>query len=277
MKYRQAIVFASSAIVFAAHAQVSISSSSQTYSQNFDSLTTATGTGTSAPAWTNNSTLAGWSLFNAAGGDITSYLSGTGSSSSGSFYSFGASGAMDRALGAVASGGAYFGSPASGAVAGYVALALSNNSGAALDSLTLSYAGEEWRNGGNTNAQSIVLQYGFGSSFASVTTWNTAGSAFDFTSPVTGSTAAAVDGNAAGLVTGLGGTLSGLNWANGDTLWIRWQYLNNSGNDHGLAIDNLSVSVAAATPVPEPSQYALLLAGLGAIGLVTRRRSIDRA
>jgi hypothetical protein len=271
MVYMKAIVFGAGAIVFAgAQAQVSLSSASQTYSQNFDSLTTST----SAQTWTNNSTLAGWGLYTSAGQDIASYFGDTGSTNSGSFKSFGAAGSSDRALGGVTSGNAYFGSPASGNVAGYIALALNNTTGASLDSLTLSYAGEQWRNGGNTSAQSIVLQYGFGSSFASVSTWTAAGSAFDFVTPVTGSTAAAVDGNGAGLVTGLGGTLSGLNWANGDTLWVRWQYTNNVGNDHGLAIDNVNVSVAAA--VPEPSQYALLLAGLGAVGMVARRRANSR-
>jgi hypothetical protein len=39
----------------------------------------------------------------------------------------------------------------------------------------------------------------------------------------------------------------------------------------GGALDN--VSLTAAAPVPEPSSYALLLAGLGAVGMIARRRS----
>jgi PEP-CTERM motif len=42
------------------------------------------------------------------------------------------------------------------------------------------------------------------------------------------------------------------------------------GNTH-LAIDNVSVGITAL-PVPEPGTYALLLAGLGAIGYVARKR-----
>jgi hypothetical protein len=37
-----------------------------------------------------------------------------------------------------------------------------------------------------------------------------------------------------------------------------------------LNVDN--VSVAAVTPVPEPEGYAMMLAGLGALGLMSRRR-----
>ena len=273
MNIRHAIVFAASAIVVAsAQAQVNLNSSSATYSQNFDSLTTST---SANQAWANNSTLTGWSLFGYAGTDLATYAGDTGSSNSGGFRSFGSAGSTDRALGGLGSSGTYFGSPgpAAGAVAGYIALSLSNNSGAALDSLTLSYASEQWRNGGNTTAQTAVMQYGFGSSFGAVGTWSDAGGAFNLGSPVVGSTAAAVDGNAAGHVNGVGGTLSGLNWANGDTMWVRWTYLNNAGNDHAMAIDDLSLSVAAAAPVPEPSQYALLIAGLAAIGMVARRRS----
>jgi len=269
VKYRDAIVFSAGSIVFAAaNAQVSISPS-QGYTQNFDGLTTQT----TAQTWTNDSTLAGWSLFNPSGNAFPTYLADNGGSNGGSFKSFGTTGSSDRAFGAVTSGGAYYGSITSGPV-GYIALALNNNSGGALDSLTLSYAGEQWRNGGNATvpSQSIVLQYGFGATYAAVGTWLTPGGSFDFTSPVTTSTSGAVDGNVAGRVGGLGGTLSGLTWNNGDTLWMRWTYVNNTGNDHGLAIDDLSVSVTAATAVPEPSQYALMLAGLGAIGLVARRR-----
>jgi hypothetical protein len=39
----------------------------------------------------------------------------------------------------------------------------------------------------------------------------------------------------------------------------------------GGALDN--VSLTAAAPVPEPGSYALLLAGLGAMGMIARRRS----
>ena len=92
-----------------------------TYNQNFDTLAIS---GTNIP-WTNDSTIAGWSLFSqAAGGTpITAYNADTGSSNTGSFDSYGLAGSSDRALGGLAAGSAYFGAPATGSVAGWIAFA----------------------------------------------------------------------------------------------------------------------------------------------------------
>ena len=236
------------------------------YSQDFNTLITS---GT-VQTWANDSTLSGWSLFQYTGGAIADYNAGDGTSNAGHFYSFGTGTATDRALGGAASSSTYFGTPgpASGAVAGYIAVAIQNTSGNIFDNFTLSFSGEQWRNGGNTSPQTMTLQYGFGTSFAAVTTWNTPGGLFNYASPVTGATAAAVDGNVAGLVTGLGGTISSLTWNNGDTLWVCWIENNDAGNDHGLAIDNFSIT---AVPVPEPATLALATLG-GLAGLVVLRR-----
>lgn len=250
---------ASAALLSALSAQatVSVTSAAFTYSQSFDSLSN---TGT-ANAWLNDSTIAGWSLFNGVTA-ITSYRASAGAvgDNAGAIYSYGAAATTDRALG----------STASGTVANPIrAVAFTNTSGGALDTFTLRYDGEQWRNGGNATAQSLTVQYGFGGTFSTVT-WVPAGAGFSFTSPVATATAAAVNGNVAGLTAGIGGTVS-TTWAAGDTLWIRWNDVNDTGNDHGLAIDNVSFSVTAAA-VPEPSTYALLLAGIGAIGFIARRR-----
>ena len=252
----------------AAQAQISVGSTAFTYSQNFDALSNST----VASAWANNSTLSGWNLFISTLAAPATIVGGTGSNNAGSFYSFGASAGTDRALGGVASGGAYFGAPAGGAVAGHIAVALTNNTGVGLAGFTLGFDGEQWRDGGAVipAAQSMVLQYGFGATFAAVGSWTVPGGGFSWASPVFTNTAtsAAVDGNTAGLVAGRGGAIT-TPWAAGDTLWLRWVENNDLGNDHGLAIDNFSFGV---TPVPEPGAYALLLAGLAVIGFVARRR-----
>ncbi|SOE35374.1 hypothetical protein SAMN05216519_1356 [Delftia acidovorans] len=209
-----------------------------TYTQNFDTLA-ASGAGL---AWANNSTLPGWFLFNKSLASITSYVAGNGASNTGSFYSLGLS--ADRALGGVASGGAYFGSPAQGAVAGWIALAVRNDTGGSVDGITLRFNGEQWRNGGNTEPQPMVLEYGMGATFADVPEWLPAGANFNWQSPVATGTAAAVDGNVAGRVNNVGGDLRGLGWAPGATLWLRWVELNDVGNDHGLAIDDVSITLA---------------------------------
>lgn len=251
-----------------AEAALSVTSGSYSYSQNFDTLA-ATGT---TNAWGNDSTLAGWSLFQYTGGAITSYAAGTGSSNTGAFYSFGSS--SERALGGLGSKNTYFGSPApdSGNTAGYIAVAFTNNAGYSLSGFTIGFDGEQWRNGGAStgyvsNPQSMTLEYGFGSTFAGVTVWNSPSGNFDWTSPVSGTTAAAaVNGNTAGLAANRGGTIS-TNWAAGDTLWIRWIDKNDVGNDHALAIDNVTFE-AVPTPIPA----AAYLLGSGLLGLVGIRR-----
>ena len=237
-----------------AHASLSVGSSAYTYTQNFDTLAT---TGTTN-AWANDSTIAGWSLFRLSGAAVTSYEASIGNSNTGKAYSYGAAGSTDRALG----------SQASGSFDAYIAVSFTNNTGGALSGFNIGFDSEQWRNGGNTTAQSFVLQYGFGSSFAAVTNWSTPGALFNAVSVVNTATAAAVNGNVAGLSAGRGGEVV-TDWAAGSTLWIRWADVNDAGNDHGLAIDNVSFSVSA---VPEPESYALMLAGLGAVAFMARRR-----
>jgi hypothetical protein len=258
------------AVAGMAQAQVAYTSAGNAYSQNFDTLASS---GTSHQ-WSNNSTLAGWFLYRqpAPGTAITTYDAATGTATSGTFKSYGASGSTERALGGVGAGSAYFGSPASGAVAGWIAVAFNNATGGTLNSFTVSYDGEQWRNSGNASAHTMRFEYGFGDPFTNVTAWTAPGGSFDWASTVTGSPAGALDGNFTGLVAGRGGTLSGLSWAAGETLWLRWVEVNDTGDDHGLAIDNFSfTATAVGAAVPEPAEYAWA-AGLALVGFSLWRR-----
>lgn len=255
----------------AADAAISYTVPSSTVTENFNTLDSSGSTGV---AWTNDLTLPGWSLNRqpTPGTAITTYNSNDGSSNTGNFISYGAAGNSDRALGGLASGGAYFGSPASGNVAGWISVAITNNTGGTLSEFTVSYDGEQWRQGGTSNAtpsvaQTMTAQYGFGGTFQTVANWTNAGASFDFTSPVFGpSAASALDGNLpANRSAGLGGTVSNLTWAPSETLWIRWSENNDVNNDHGLAIDNFSIQA-----VPEPTSIAFI--GLAGVAMVQRRR-----
>src|SRR5678815_3660854 len=85
----------------ASTAPAQILMSGGTYSGTFDFLT-ITGTGSS---WINNVTLPGWYVSKSvAPNDVTDYDAGSGSSTTGSLYSFGSSGSTERALGSLASG-----------------------------------------------------------------------------------------------------------------------------------------------------------------------------
>lgn len=261
MNFRSFALAALAAAVVPAQAAISVSSTSFTYSQSFDTLAT---TGTANP-WVNDSTLVGWSLYNSLLAAPATYVADNGASNAGAFRSFGATGSTDRALGGVASGGTYFGSPPSGAAAGWIVVGFTNDTGSTITSFTLSYDGEQWRNGGNTSAQTMFVDWGFGATYTGATF---SSSTLGFTSPVTGATAAAVNGNGAGLVAGAGGTVV-TTWAPGETLWLRFNEFNDIGNDHGLGIDNFAFSVTA---VPEPGTLAMLLAGIATVGFVARRR-----
>ncbi|WP_414588944.1 endonuclease/exonuclease/phosphatase family protein [Scytonema sp. PCC 10023] len=201
------------------------------YSQNFDSLANS---GTNS--WNDDSTISGWYS------NRTSYTAGTGSSNTGSFYSFGTTGSTERALGSVTSGSTntiYYG-------ARFV-----NNTSNTITGLNISYIGEQWRNAGNTSPQILDFQYQVGATSLTSGSWidfNT----LDFTSPVTTATAGALDGNATANRTALSSTLGGLNVAPGQEIWLRWQDVDNSGADHGLGIDNFSISTVDAPPPPPP-------------------------
>jgi hypothetical protein len=216
-----------------------------TYVQNFDTLP-ASGTNLT---WTNDTTLPGWSLFRqpAPGTAITAVNASDGTSNAGSFYSFGT--LSDRALGGVGSGGAYFGSPASNTVAGWIALALTNNTGATINAIALEYDGEQWRDGGNTSTQTMKLEFGYGATFDAVTAWIAPGGAFDFISPTHSATAEQLNGNALKNFETRGGVMPTTAWTPGSTLWIRWAETNDVGNDHGLSIDDLSISAVSAIVV----------------------------
>ena len=253
-------------LTFPVHA-ISITAAGSAYTQNFDGLA-ASGTGMT---WANDSTLPGWSLFRQTGTAISTYRAGTGSATTGSFYSFGASGSNDRALGGLGVG-AYFGSPASNKLAGWMAVSFSNGSGGSLDGFQVSWEGEQWRNGGNTSAQTMVFEYGFGANFIDVSIWEAPGGLFDFTSVVNITTAAAVDGNTTGLVAGRGGSVSSLSWAVNDTLWLRWVERNDTGNDHGLAIDNFSFTASRSSAAVPDGGTTFALFGLSFAGLAGLRR-----
>ena len=205
----------------------SITSFGVPLTENFDSLVS---TGTNL-TWTDNSTIPGWYSTRAT------YNSGTGSSNTGALYSFGLAGAADRALGSVASGG-------TGTV--YQAVRLTNNTGGTISSLDISYAGEQWRNGGNTTAHTLTFQYQVASpgvitgANAPSAGWTTA-AALSFTGPIAAATAAALDGNAPSNRVLKAATLT-VTVNAGQEIWLRWQDPDDAGNDHGLAIDDFSVT-----------------------------------
>lgn len=222
--------------------QISLTGSS--YGQNFDGMGAA---GTTSPT--------GWFVGTGTGAVAgTTVVAGTGSSGTGANYNFGSSGSGERALGSVASGGNQRSTE----------VRFTNDTGAAISYFSISYTGEQWRNGGNTTAHSLTMQYSTnGTSFASM------GSGFNFTGPIATSTAAALDGNlSANRVTSIGGIFApsgGI--ATGSTFYLRWADPDDTGTDHGLAVDDFVFRVVTA-------QYWDISAAAGLGGLGTWSTSV---
>jgi hypothetical protein len=231
-------------------AQVSLTTLGTPYTQSFDTLATS---GT-ANTWTDNVTpLVGWySQFQLQAANPTTYRADAGTSNTGAIYSYGTGTNTERAFGSVASG-------TPGNI--FNAVRLVNNTGSTITSLDVSFTGEQWRAGGCTPtpctpaAQKLDFQYQVANAGV-ITDANTPTTGWldhnplDFTSPTPGtSTAAALDGNNAANRTALSATIT-VTVSPGQEVWLRWLDTNDPNNDHGLAIDEFSVTPQGSPNAP---------------------------
>lgn len=237
-----------------AFAQVLLSTNGTTYTQNFNSLAS---TGSSAP-WSDSVTLPGWYAARQLGGPVwATYTVGTGTANSGAIYSFGTNGASpltNRALGSLASG-------TPGTV--YFGVRFQNDTGNMMTNVTVSFTGEQWRMGGNATAQTLAFSYIVSSSPIGVSDLtNTAlpwvsFTSLDFKSPWASATPAS------------GTAMDGHNATNrqlfvnvrlpddaalqpGQELFLRWTDINDAGNDHGMAVDDMTVNFTSIYVPPTP-------------------------
>ncbi|MEO7757957.1 MAG: ExeM/NucH family extracellular endonuclease, partial [Dokdonella sp.] len=205
------------------------------YTQNFNTLP-QTGT----IPWVNDSTIPGW--YSVRSGTGTSIVADTGNGTGGNLYSYGSAAAVaDRAIGTIGS--------SNGAAGNFFhGVALHNGTGATITSLDVAYVGEQWRSGGATSgAQTIAFSYLVGTPTVtgSLAEFQSAGNAvtsLDFTSPINNTPAGLLDGNVAANRVAKTFTISGLNIPDGTDLMLRWSDPDHSGTDHGLAIDDVSVT-----------------------------------
>ncbi len=187
------------------------------YQQNFDSMGAS---GTTTPF--------GWYVGTGSGAiSSTTVTAGTGSSGTARNYNFGSSGSTDRALGSVAAASTQRDSEAR----------FVNLSGASIRSININYTGEQWRRGGNNAVNNqLVLQYSTdGDNFTDL------GAAFDFDTPIDSGSGSALNGNAAAnRVTDIGGEFTpAAPITNGEVFYLRWADPDDSGSDHGIAVDDL--------------------------------------
>jgi hypothetical protein len=233
-------------VSFITSAQITLTGTS--YTQDFNGLPN---TGTTN-AWVNNSTLLGWyaerGAGTTAGTSIATVLASTGSSTTGALYSFGSTSANDRAMGSTCSNA--FGNVSYG-------VRVLNQTGGAIASITVSYTGEQWRKENNASANKIQFAYKTGANITSLDATSltnggyTAVATLDFTSPQIGATTAAVlDGNLPANKMALSSVTITFPTAlaNGQEIMLKWFDVNDSGNDHQMGIDDLSITFTPAAP-----------------------------
>ncbi|HEV8578167.1 MAG TPA: ExeM/NucH family extracellular endonuclease [Thermoanaerobaculia bacterium] len=230
-------------------AQVSLTTIGTASTQNFDTLATS---GT-ANTWTDNSTLPGWyAQFSATPANPTTYRADSGGANTGAIYSWGVAGVnplTERAFGMLSSG-----TP----VTVLTAVRLVNNTGVTISSLDISYNGEQWRDGGAVTpvAQTTFFEYqvanaGTITDANTPTTGWTAFSSLNITSPTFTNTGAgaALDGNAAANRIAKSASLL-VTVSPGQEIWLRWRDINDTGNDHGMGVDDFSVTPQGGVVTP---------------------------
>ncbi|MDP2188683.1 MAG: T9SS type A sorting domain-containing protein [Sphingobacteriaceae bacterium] len=198
-----------------------------TYSQNFDVMGA---TGTTYPT--------GWEGARVAGTGTTAVVLVVtdGGANSGAPYNVGTVASAERALGTLASASTI---PAIGA-------SFVNNTGGVITGFNINAFMEQWRSGSSATVNEVVrFQYSF-----NATSLNDANATWDSVVSLnlneiltTTTAAAAVDGNLPANRQAISGAATGLSWATGATLWIRWRDTDDAGSDGLYAVDDFSMAV----------------------------------
>jgi T5SS/PEP-CTERM-associated repeat protein len=222
---------------------LSFSGAALVYTQDFNSLAIS-----GANLWRDDATLLGWyAARSVAPNPITNYLASDGSGNSGGLYSFGSTGSSDRALGSIASDSV-------GTIA--YGLCFSNDTANSVSNFTITYTGEQWRDGGDfAVTNTLTVWYRVSPSVVTnpepglVTNW-TQVTNLSFVSPTVLGTVSggALDGNQATNQHAFSAVfISGLAVPPGQHVFFRWRDLNDSGGDQGMALDDLTIAIVVPT------------------------------
>lgn len=220
--------------------QVVVSNLSLSYSEDFNTLAN-TGTSSVTPT--------GWFFLETGASGNTTYAADGGGGTGGNVYSYGST-AADRAFGTIQSSN----------VIPTIGVQFSNTSGTTITSINVTYTGEQWRLGTLARLDKLDFQYSLDATALNTGAWIDQDN-LDFTAPVTGPTVGGVNGNVAPNKTLITFNITGLSIPTGSTFWFRWNDLNASNADDGLAIDDFGVNFNgnATPPCAEPTNQPLLL------------------
>ncbi len=218
-------------------AQVLHNNINNIYTQNFNTLPS----NGSTLSVVSNTTLTGWYVADKNGNTTVNAVSGAGSSGAVNLYNFGTGGSADRALGSVGTNSNEYA----------WGLRMKNNTGQNVQSVSVSFVGEQWRR--SDDPEEHLVSFSYKVSAQAITTFNTSESGFskspflNFISPqFSGGASAAIDGNLAAnryTVT----LRFNVSIPNGSEIMFKWFDRNDPDVDHGLAIDDVSVRFYTST------------------------------
>lgn len=221
-------------------AQVAVTNIDQVYTQDFTALTPV-----NIP-WVNNFSLPGWYVVRQTN-EVNTLLANDGSTSIADLYNFGINADPGRSLGAIVA-------PDQSA---FIGLRITNTqpTNYTISAIDISYRGKQWRRGNFAGEQALrFFTRKNGTDFLADTNnagW-TAQPTFDFISPQTNDFPAILDGNNPTNQIFITNTLTGLSIASGEELWLRWSFISPIINGHGLAIDDVSLTIRSLHGDPPP-------------------------
>jgi len=139
-----------------------------------------------------------------------------------------------------------------------------NDTGLVVTNLTVSYTGKQWRQAGNTATQYLTCSYRISNS--AITDADAPGNSvwtsvpgLGFASPTVGTnaTAWALDGNNPTNRALRSSEIAGAAVAPGQELFLRWLDAKGAGNNHALAIDDLTVSFTTLSTITASASYTI--------------------
>lgn len=211
-----------------------------TYTQNFDAFSPAPPADNSQVAFN----VSGWSFSETGSNANTNYRVHSGGANTGDTYSFGTTAATDRALGEICSG----------SLISTFGIQFTNNATQHLIGLNFNFNIETWRRG-TSAADRTIFEWSTDATSLTTGTWN-AVSALDLYTPNTTGAEGARNGNDPAFRVNITHNLSGAFAVSvGNTIWIRWRGQNDTGNDDGNAIDDLTITAVTGAPPTIPATF----------------------
>jgi hypothetical protein len=200
-----------------------------THTQTFNTLASA-----GTPEWDDAAIpLPAWYACAGATG-VTQYRTGTGSDTDGGLYSYGTN-AGNRSLGSLASSGKIY----------RFGVAFTNTTGLTVTNLTIGFTAEQWRVGASAATNTLSFHTCITNRvlpLSEAAEWRPV-AALDYDSPLT--TNGTTGAGACYVSAARNAVITRYPILPGAVLLLRWSDADDTGNDHGFGIDDLTVGWAA--------------------------------